>query len=64
MSKTIEELEDEYKDRKEDENWFNLQAVLGSEEDRASAYDEDGNFHCINWFDCQFCPAFNPTYCL
>lgn len=64
MNKTIEDLNREYENREEDERWFNQQAVLGSEEDAARAYDEDGNFHCINWFDCQYCPAFNPNYCL
>ena len=29
-----------------------------------SSYDENGNFHCINWFDCRYCPAFNAEHCL
>lgn len=64
MAKTLEQLEREYENRELDENWFNQQAVLGSEEDAADAYDENGNFHCIGWFDCQYCPAFNPKYCI
>lgn len=64
MSKTIEGLDREYENREEDENYFNQQAVFGTEEDAAEAYDEKGNFNCINWFDCQFCPAFNPNHCL
>ena len=55
--KTIEDLDREYVGREEDENYLNQQAVLGTEEDRASAYDEEGNFHCIGWFDCGYCPA-------
>ena len=64
MAKTLEQLNSEYEEREEDEYYFNMQAVLGTEEDKLSAYDEDGNFHCINWFDCQYCPAFNPKHCL
>lgn len=64
MAKTIEQLDKEYEGREEDMNYLNLQAVLGSEEDAASAYDENGNFHCIEWFNCQYCPAFNAEYCL
>ena len=64
MAKTIEMLEKEYDGREEDEYYFNHQAVLGTEEEAAAAWDEDGNFHCIDWFDCQFCPAFNPNYCV
>ncbi len=54
---TIEELNAQYEGREEDDRYYNLQAVLGSEEDVESAYDEDGNFHCIGWFDCYYCPA-------
>lgn len=64
MAKTIEDLDREYEGREEDRNYLDQQAVLGSEEDRARAYDENGNFHCINWFDCSYCPAFNATHCL
>lgn len=64
MAKTIEELLKEYEGKEEDSSYFVQQAVLGSEEERESAYDENGNFHCIKWFDCQFCPAFNPSECL
>lgn len=60
---TLEDLDKEY-ENKEDENYLTLQAVLGSEEDAAKAYDDEGNFHCINWFNCQFCPAFNPEHCI
>lgn len=64
MNKTIEDLEKEYEGKEEDLNYFNQQAVLGTKEEGAAAYDENGNFHCINWFDCKFCPAFNPKECL
>ncbi|QSX05463.1 hypothetical protein JYG23_12370 [Sedimentibacter sp. zth1] len=64
MVKTIEDLNREYEGKEEDEYYFNQQAVLGSEEDAQSAYDEDGNFHCIKWFDCSCCPAFNKEHCL
>lgn len=64
MAKTFEELEKEYEGREEDEYYLNMQAVLGTEEEATRAYDEEGNFHCIEWFDCAFCPAFNPNFCL
>lgn len=64
MARTIEELEREYANKEEDERYLDLQAVLGTEEERDSAYDEEGNFHCIGWFDCHCCPAFNPSHCL
>ncbi len=64
MSKTLEDLDREYEGCELDENYYDQQAVLGSEEDAERAYDEDGNFHCIGWFDCQHCPAFNSRYCL
>lgn len=60
---TLEDLDKKF-ENKEDENYLTLQAVLGSEEDAAKAYDDEGNFHCINWFNCQFCPAFNPEHCI
>lgn len=62
--KTYEELNKEYENVEADKNYYDLQAVLGTEEEAAKAYDEEGNFHCINWFDCQHCPAFNPGECL
>lgn len=61
---TIEELEKEYENKEKDAYWFHMQAVLGTEADKQSAYDENGNFHCIEWFDCQYCPAFNAERCL
>jgi len=64
MAMTLEELNEMYKDIEEDEYWFHMQAVLGYESDRQKAYDENGNFHCINWFDCRYCPAFNAEHCL
>ncbi len=64
MNKTIEDLDREYENKEEDDNYLNQQAVLGTEEEAANAYDEEGNFRCIGWFDCQFCPAFNPNHCL
>ncbi len=64
MAYTIEQLNFAYQEHKENFRYLNLQAVLGSEADVARAYDQDGVFHCIQWFDCQFCPAFNPLYCL
>ena len=68
MAITLEEYEanhvDENGDLIEDEQWFNAQAVLGTKEDLDSAYDEEGNFHCIGWFDCAYCPAFSASHCL
>ncbi len=64
MARTLEDLEREYANKEEDERYLHLQAVLGTEEEGAKAYDEEGNFHCIGWFDCQFCPAFNPSHCI
>lgn len=61
---TLEDLEKEYKDKEKDEYWFHMQGVLGSENDKKKAYDENGNFNCINWFDCRFCPAFNVKHCI
>ncbi len=49
MTKTIEDLEKEYENQEEDEYYLNMQSVLGTEEDKSSAYDENGNFHCIKW---------------
>lgn len=64
MAKTIEALNEEYKNKPEDRDWFELQGRFGSKDDATKAYDVDGNFHCIHWFDCQFCPAFNSENCL
>lgn len=64
MAKTIEELNKEYENKEEDDYYLNMQAVLGTEKEKQSAYDEDGNFHCIGWFNCQYCPAFNSKHCL
>ena len=61
---TIEDLEEEYKDKEEDEYFLFMQAVLGSEEDAKKAYDEEGNFRCIGWFNCRYCPAFNAKHCI
>lgn len=63
-NRTLEDLERAYEGKGEDEQWFQQQAVLGTEEEGLAAYDKDGNFQCINWFDCQFCPAFNPNHCI
>lgn len=62
--KTFDDLQKEYKNKEEDQRYFELQAVLGTEEEADRAYDENGNFHCIHWYDCQFCPAFNADECL
>ena len=64
MAKTLEMLEKEYENKEEDRSYLEQQAVIGSKEDAAAAWDENGNFHCINWFDCSCCPAFNAEYCL
>lgn len=64
MPYTIEDLDKEYKDKEEDEHYLEMQSALGSEEDATAAYDEEGKFHCINWWCYEFCPAFNPTHCL
>lgn len=64
MNKTLEDLEREYANKEIDENYLILQSVLGSEEDAEKAYDDEGGFHCIKWFDCRFCPAFNANYCV
>jgi len=61
---TVENLEEQYKNKSEDEYYLELQSALGSKEDAKEAYDEEGNFHCINWWCCECCPAFNPTYCI
>lgn len=61
---TLEDLEKEYENKEEDRRYLELQAVLGSEEDAKKAYDKEGNFHCIEWFNCQYCPAFNARYCI
>ena len=64
IMKTFDDLQKEYENKEEDQRYFELQAVLGTEEEAARAYDENGEFHCIHWFDCQYCPAFNPDECL
>lgn len=64
MAKTIEQLDEEYQGREEDRHYLDLQAVLGTQADADAAYDEEGNFHCIHWFDCSYCPAFNAAHCL
>lgn len=64
MAKTLEDLEKEYENRELDRGYFDQQAVLGSEEDATAAWDDEGNFHCIEWFNCQYCPAFNAKYCI
>lgn len=64
MNMTIEDLEKEYANKEKDKTYLQLQAVLGTKEEAAAAYDDEGNFHCINWFDCRFCPAFNAKYCV
>lgn len=61
---TIEELDMMYQDKEDDRYYLEMQARIGSEDDRKRAYDADGNFHCINWYDCRFCPAFQPEHCL
>lgn len=53
---TIEDLNRAYDDH-ESKHYLDLQGVLGSEEDYESAYDDDGNFHCINWISCDYCPC-------
>ena len=58
MAKTIEQLNKEYENKEEDDYYLNMQAVLGTEQEKANAYDKDGNFHCIDWFDIVF--ATNP----
>lgn len=64
MAMTLEQLEKDYEHKEKDKYYFHLQAVLGTEEEGAKAYDEKGNFHCIGWFDCQYCPAFNVEHCI
>lgn len=64
MAMTIEELDAMYEGMQEDNYYLNMQAVLGTEEDRKRAYDANGNFHCIDWFNCMYCPAFNSEHCL
>lgn len=61
---TIEDPDEMNEGEEEEDYYLNIQAVLGSREEAGSAYDENGDFHCINWFDCQHCPAFNPNYCI
>lgn len=64
MFMTLEQLEKEYENKEYDARYFWLQAVLGSEDEAKRAYDENGNFHCIHYFNCQYCPAFNVKHCL
>lgn len=61
---TLEDLEKEYENKEEDERWFYLQAVLGSKKDADRAWDSEGKFHCIDWFDCRYCPALNEEHCM
>lgn len=63
MAMTFEQLNEQFAGKEEDLIYLNMQAVLGTEEEGAKAW-ETGEFKCINWFDCQFCPAFDPNYCL
>lgn len=64
MYMTIEELDKMYEGKEKDNYYLNMQAVVGTEEERKSAYDKEGNFHCIHWFNCLYCPAFNSDYCI
>lgn len=64
MAKTLEMLEKEYEGKEKDMSYLIQQSVLGSEEDAAKAWDENGNFHCIHWFNCMYCPAFNAEHCI
>ena len=57
MAMTIEDLAAEYAGREEDRNYFELQARLGTKKEAAAAIDGNGNFHCIEWHDCRYCPA-------
>ena len=43
MAKTLEMLEKEYENKEEDRSYLEQQAVLGSKEDAAAAWDENGN---------------------
>lgn len=52
MAMTIEEFDRTYKGDDEDEYAFIMQSALGTQEERDSAYDENGNFHCIDYYDC------------
>lgn len=61
---TIEDLDLMYVDKEKDAYYLYMQAVLGSREEAARAYDAEGNFHCIGWFNCLYCPAFDSRYCL
>lgn len=61
---TLESLERDYANKDEDDFYLYMQAVLGSEKDAARAFDENGNFHCIDWFNCAYCPAFDTRYCI
>ena len=64
MAMTIEELDKQYEGKEEDDYYLNMQAVVGTEAERKSAYDKEGKFHCIHWFDCGYCPAFNAKHCI
>jgi hypothetical protein len=56
-------LNKEYEGKEEDKYYLHMQASLGTEAERKSAYDKDGKFHCIKWYNCSYCPAFNSKYC-
>ena len=57
---TMQELEEQYKDREKDDYYYYVHSMLGTEEDARKAYDENGTFRCIHWAECLYCPAFCP----
>lgn len=57
MAQTIEALEAKYAGQEKNRDYYELQARLGTKEEAAAAIDENGNFYCIEWHDCRYCPA-------
>lgn len=68
MGLTLEEYEKRHVDETgaliEDKEWFYMQSMLGTQKDAEKAWDKDGKFHCINWWNCMYCPAFHSEHCL
>ena len=64
MAITLEQLDKMYEGKEEDDYYLQMQARLGTEAEKQAAYDENGEHHCIGWFDCRFCPAFDWNACV
>lgn len=64
MAIPMEVLEKEYEGKEKDMYYWQMQAVVGTEADKKNAFDRYGNFQCIKWFNCSYCPAFREEYCI